>query len=217
MIDYLRDPAEIYRRSFAAIRAEAALDRLPADLAPLALRMVHACGMPDIVDDLQYSPGAGDAGRAAIARATIFCDSHMVASGVQASRLDDPARVVCALDAPAARRLAAAERTTRSAAAVRLWRSDLGGSIVAIGNAPTALFRLLEELDAGAPRPALILGFPVGFVGAAESKAALAADPRGCAFVTLRGRRGGSAIAAAAVNALIGELSPGDAPPGDRP
>jgi precorrin-8X/cobalt-precorrin-8 methylmutase len=207
MIDYLRDPDEIYRRSFAAIRAEARLDALPADLAPLALRMIHACGMTDIVADLQYSPGAGDAGRAAIARATIFCDSHMVASGIQASRLADPSRVICALDAPATRRIATAERTTRSAAAVRLWRDDLAGSIVAIGNAPTALFRLLEELDAGAPKPALILGFPVGFVGAAESKAELAANPRGCAFVTLRGRRGGSALVAAAVNALIGDPS----------
>jgi precorrin-8X/cobalt-precorrin-8 methylmutase len=205
MSDYLRDPAEIYRRSFAAIRAEAKLDALPADIAALALRMIHACGMTDIVDDLQYSPGAGDAGRAAIARATIFCDSHMVASGIQAGRLTDPSRVICALDAPATRRIAEAERTTRSAAAVSLWRADLAGSIVAIGNAPTALYRLLEELDAGAPRPALILGFPVGFVGAAESKAALAANPRGCAFVTLRGRRGGSAIAAAAVNALLGD------------
>jgi precorrin-8X/cobalt-precorrin-8 methylmutase len=204
MIDYLRDPAEITRRSFAAIRAEAKLDTLPADIVPLVLRMIHACGMPDIVDDLRYSPGAGDAGRAAIARATIFCDSQMVASGIQASRLADPSRVICALAAPATRRIAAAERTTRSAAAVSLWRADLAGSIVAIGNAPTALFRLLEELDGGAPKPALILGFPVGFVGAAESKAALAADPRGCPFVTLRGRRGGSAIAAAAVNALIG-------------
>ncbi len=206
MIDYLRDPAEIYRRSFAAIRDEARLDRLPADLAPLALRMIHACGMPDIIDDLLWSDGAGAAGRAAIAGASIFCDSHMVATGIQANRLRDPTRVICALDAPATRRIAATESTTRSAAAVSLWRADLAGSIVAIGNAPTALFRLLEELDAGAPKPALILGFPVGFVGAAESKAALAADPRGCAFVTLRGRRGGSALAAAAVNALIGAL-----------
>ena len=205
MIDYLRDPDEIYRRSFAAIRAEAALDRLAPDIVPLALRMIHACGMVDIVDDLVCSPGAGSAGRAAIARATIFCDSQMVASGIQARRLADPSRVICALDAPATRRIAAAERTTRSAAAVSLWRPDLAGSIVAIGNAPTALFRLLEELDAGAAKPALILGFPVGFVGAAEAKAALAANPRGCAFVTLRGRRGGSALAAAAVNALIGD------------
>jgi precorrin-8X/cobalt-precorrin-8 methylmutase len=207
MIDYLRDPDEIYRRSFAAIRAEAALDRLPADIVPLALRMVHACGMVDIVDDLVWSTGAGAAGRTAIAHATIFCDSQMVASGIQAGRLAEPSRVICALDAPATRRIAAAERTTRSAAAVSLWRRDLAGSIVAIGNAPTALFRLLEELDAGAPKPALILGLPVGFVGAAEAKAALAANPRGCAFVTLRGRRGGSALAAAAVNALIGDPS----------
>jgi precorrin-8X/cobalt-precorrin-8 methylmutase len=210
MIDYLRDPAEIYRRSFAAIRAEARLERLPADIRPLALRMIHACGMIDIVDDLAWSDGAGAAGRAAIDRAAIFCDSHMVASGIQASRLPDPTRVICALDAAATRRIAAAERTTRSAAAVSLWRADLAGSIVAIGNAPTALFRLLEELDAGAPKPALILGFPVGFIGAAEAKAELAVNPRGAAFVTLSGRRGGSAIAAAAVNALIEDAPFGD-------
>ncbi|MBL8834742.1 MAG: precorrin-8X methylmutase [Alphaproteobacteria bacterium] len=205
MIDYLRDPREIYRRSFAAIRAEAHLDRLPADIAPLALRVVHACGMPEIVDDLAFSAGAGDAGRAALARgATILCDARMVAEGIIASRLPAGVRVLCTLDAADTAARAQREATTRSAAAVAAWRPHLAGAIAAIGNAPTALFRLLEELDGGAPKPALILGFPVGFVGAAESKAALARDPRGCAFVTVHGRRGGSAMAAAAVNALLG-------------
>ncbi len=205
MIDYLRDPREIYRQSFAAIRAEAPLDRLPADIAPLALRLVHACGMPDIVDDLAFSPNAGGIGRAALARgATILCDARMVAEGIVASRLPEGVRVLCTLDTADTAARAQREATTRSAAAVAAWRPHLAGAIVAIGNAPTALFRLLEELDAGAPKPALILGFPVGFVGAAESKAALARDPRGCAFVTLHGRRGGSAMAAAAVNALLG-------------
>lgn len=210
MIDYLRDPQEIYRRSFAAIRAECDLTRLPPDIAQLALRLVHACGMPDIVDDLAFSLGAAAAGRVALERgAAILCDSAMVAQGIQKHRLaDNP--VLCLLDHADTAARAAAERTTRAAAAVAAWRPCLDGAVVAIGNAPTALFRLLEELDAGAPRPALILGFPVGFIGAAESKAELAANPRGVPFVTVKGRRGGSALAAAAVNALPGN-------PEDRP
>ena len=203
MIDYLRDPAEIYRRSFAAIREECDLSRLPPDLGAVALRLVHACGMPDIVADLAASPGAAAAGRAALeVGAAVVCDAHMVAHGIQRRRLPRGNAVICTLDDPTARSRAASERTTRSAAAVAAWRPYLAGAIVAIGNAPTALFRLLEELDAGAPRPALILGFPVGFIGAAESKAALASDPRGVPFITVHGRRGGSALAAAAVNAL---------------
>lgn len=209
MIDYLRDPQEIYRRSFAAIRAECDLTRLAPDIAPLALRLVHACGMPDIVDDLAFSVGAAEAGRAALRRgAPVLCDSAMVAQGIQKRRLTESA-VLCFLDHPDTGGRAAAEQTTRAAAAVAGWRPYLDGAIVAIGNAPTALFRLLEELDAGAPRPALILGFPVGFIGAAESKAELAADPRGVPFVTLKGRRGGSALAAAAVNALPGNPEDG--------
>jgi precorrin-8X/cobalt-precorrin-8 methylmutase len=205
MTDYLRDPAEIYRRSFAAIRAECELARLPADIARVALRLVHACGMPDIVDDLAFTPGAADAGRAALdAGGAVLCDTPMVAQGIQRHRLRRKTDVMCTLDAPETAARAAAERTTRAAAAVAAWRPVLAGSVVAIGNAPTALFRLLDELAAGAPPPALILGFPVGFVGAAESKEALAAGPHGIPFITIRGRRGGSAMAVAAVNALGG-------------
>lgn len=210
-MEYLRDPAEIYRRSFAAIRAECDLARLPADVARVALRLVHACGMPDIVDDLAFTAGAADAGAAALASgAPVLCDSTMVAHGIQRHRLPRGNDVICTLDDPATAARATAERTTRAAAATGAWRPRLGGAVVAIGNAPTALFRLLEELDAGAPRPAVILAFPVGFVGAAESKTALAGDPRGTPFITLRGRRGGSALAAAAVNALSGNAE--DAP-----
>lgn len=205
MIEYLRDPAEIYRRSFATIRAECDLARLPPDIARVALRLVHACGTPDIVDDLAFTPGAADAGAAALAAgAPVLCDSPMVAQGIQRQHLRRNSDVMCTLNDAATKARAADEQTTRAAASVAAWRPVVGGAIVAIGNAPTALFRLLEELDAGAARPALILAFPVGFVGAAESKAALADDPRGTPFITLRGRRGGSALAAAAVNALGG-------------
>lgn len=215
MIDYLRDPKEIYRRSFAAIRAECDLTRLPAELAPVALRLVHACGMPDVVDDLAYTPDAATAGRKALqAGAPVLCDSAMVAQGIQRRRLPRNNKVICTLDDAATAGRAEAERTTRAAAAVAAWAPHMAGAVVAVGNAPTALFRLLEELDAGAPRPAVILGFPVGFIGAAEAKAALAADPRGVPFITLRGRRGGSALAAAAVNALSGNPEDG---PEDRP
>jgi precorrin-8X/cobalt-precorrin-8 methylmutase len=209
MIKYLRDPAEIYRRSFATIRAECRLDRLPPDIARVALRLVHACGMPDIVDDLAFTPGAAEAGAAALeSAAPVLCDSPMVAQGIQRQRRKTD--VICTLNDAATAARAKSEQTTRAAAAVAGWRPTLSGAVVAIGNAPTALFRLLEELDAGAPRPAVILAFPVGFVGAAESKAALADDPRGTPFITLRGRRGGSALAAAAVNALGGNAE--DAP-----
>lgn len=205
MTEYLRDPAKIYRRSFAAIRAECDLTGLPADIARVALRVVHACGMPDIVGDLAFTPGAADAGAAALeSGAPVLCDSAMVAHGIQRRRLHRRADVICTIEDPATLARAGAERTTRAAAAVAGWRPHLGGAVVAIGNAPTALFRLLDELDDGAPRPAVILAFPVGFVGAAESKAALAENSRGVPFVTLRGRRGGSALAAAAVNALAG-------------
>ncbi|MEM9012013.1 MAG: precorrin-8X methylmutase [Pseudomonadota bacterium] len=204
-VDYLRDPAEIYRRSFATVEAEAALDHLPEALRPVAIRLIHACGMVDLAPDLRATADAAEVGRAALARgAPILCDCEMVAAGIIRRRLPsaNPVRVTLnAVEVPA---LAEQLGTTRSAAAVELWRPEIAGAIVAIGNAPTALFRLLERLDAGWPRPALILGFPVGFVGAAESKAALAADPRGIPFVTLLGRRGGSAMAAAAVNALAG-------------
>lgn len=211
MIEYLRDPKEIYRRSFATIRAECDLAQLPPDIARVALRLVHACGMPDILTDLAFTSGAADAGAAALeSGAPVLCDSLMVRHGIQRDRLRRQSDVICTVNDPATTARAQAERTTRAAAAVAGWRPLLAGAVVAIGNAPTALFRLLEELDAGASRPAVILAFPVGFVGAAESKAALAAESRGVPFITLRGRRGGSALAAAAVNALLG--NPEDTP-----
>ncbi len=203
MLPYNRDAHDIYRQSFAIIRAEANLARIPQDLEPLAIRVAHACGMPDVIDDLRFSTGAGAAGRAALQHgATLLCDGRMSAEGITRARLPAGNRVICKLDDPRLPDLARKIGNTRTAASLELWREHLAGAVVVIGNAPTALFRLLELLDAGAARPALILGFPVGFVGAAESKAALAEDSRGVPYVTLRGRRGGSAMAAAAVNAL---------------
>lgn len=202
-MDYLRDPREITRRSFDIVRRETDLSRLPDDLAEIAVRLVHACGMPDIVADLAWGGDPATAGRAALGEgAPIIADCRMVAEGVTRSRLpaENPVRVP--LNAPSVPRLAQDLGTTRSAAAVELWRDDLAGAVVAIGNAPTALFRLLELLAEGAPKPAVILGFPVGFVGAAESKEALIEAGLDVPHLTLRGRRGGSAIAAAAVNAL---------------
>ncbi|MDZ8049973.1 MAG: precorrin-8X methylmutase [Aulosira sp. ZfuVER01] len=206
MPDYIQDAKEIYRNSFAIIRSEANLEILPPDVAKVAVRLIHACGMTDIVSDVGYSPTAVQSGRAALADgAPILCDCRMVAEGVTRRRLSANNQVICTLNDPQVPELAEKMGTTRSAAALELWRSHLEGAVVAIGNAPTALFRLLEMLDEGCPKPAVILGFPVGFVGAAESKAALAADSRNVPFLTLHGRRGGSAIAAAAVNALATE------------
>jgi precorrin-8X/cobalt-precorrin-8 methylmutase len=203
--EYVRDGSEIYRRSFATIRAEADLSRLPADLAPVAVRMIHACGQVDLVDDLAFSPGVVAAARSALeGGAPILCDAAMVASGVTRSRLPADNAVVCTLRDPRVPALARELGTTRSAAALELWRDRLDGAVVAIGNAPTALFHLLDLLDAGAPRPAAVLGIPVGFVGAVESKDALAAYG-GIEFLAVRGRRGGSAITAAALNALATE------------
>ena len=203
---YQRDGARIYRESFAIIRAEADLSAVPADLEPAVVRMIHACGMTDLPADLAWSPGVGRAARQALADgAPVLCDSAMVADGITRSRLPAGNRVICTLRDPGVPELAARLGTTRSAAAVERWRGDLAGAVVAIGNAPTALFHLLELIDAGAPRPAAIVGIPVGFVGAAESKQALAAHPAGVPYLTVRGRRGGSAITAAAVNALAGE------------
>ena len=208
MIEYTRDAHDIYRQSFAIIRAEADLSRIPADLEALAVRVIHACGMPEIVSDLAFSPNAGAAGRAALeAGAPILCDSRMVSEGITRARMPADNSILCTLHDPSVSALARELGNTRTAAALELWRPHLAGSLVVIGNAPTALFRLLELLDEGAPKPALILGFPVGFVGAVESKAALAANSRGVPFVTLHGRRGGSAMAAAAVNALGREHS----------
>lgn len=207
MIDYVRDGQAIYRQSFATIRAEADLSAVPADLEKLVVRVIHACGMVDVVRDIRFSDGAGTAGRTALANgAPILCDARMVADGITRARLPASNAVHCMLGDPAVPEIARTIGNTRSAAALELWRPWLEGSVVAIGNAPTALYYLLEMLDAGAPRPALILGFPVGFVGAAESKAMLAADSRGVPYVIVEGRRGGSAMAAAAVNALASEL-----------
>ena len=200
---YLRDPAAIYRRSFALIRSEASLDRFPASLRPLALRLAHTAGDAAILDDLAWSRGAATIGSRALSRgAAILVDSDMVAAGIVRDRLPVQNPVTCTLRDPRTPAIAAQQHTTRSAAAVELWRPDLAGAVVAIGNAPTALFRLLEMLAAGADRPAVILGFPVGFVGAAEAKAALIDFGGNLPFIALRGRRGGSALAAAAVNAL---------------
>lgn len=200
---YEKDPAAIYAQSFATVRAEARLDRFPPDMQPLVTRLIHACGMVDVADRLAFSPDAAAAGRAALAAgAPVICDCEMVGAGITRRFLPAGNDILVTLNDPAVPGLAAQIGNTRSAAAVHLWRDRLEGAVVAIGNAPTALFHLLELIDDGWPRPALILGFPVGFVGAAESKAELAAHPRDVPFVTLKGRRGGSAIAAAAVNAL---------------
>ncbi|KJE20621.1 precorrin-8X methylmutase [Frankia torreyi] len=204
--DYVRDGAEIYRRSFATIRAEARLDGLPVDVARVAVRMIHSCGMVDLVDDVAFSPGVVAAARAALlAGAPVLCDAQMVAAGVTRRRLPAGNDVLCLLGDPRVPGLAAELGTTRSAAAVDLWGERLAGAVVAIGNAPTALFRLLELVAAGAPRPAAVLGVPVGFIGAAESKQALADDPAGLEFLVVHGRRGGSAMAVAAVNAIASE------------
>lgn len=206
-LTYERDPAEIYRQSFETVRAETRLDHLPPDLHPVAIRLVHSCGMTDVPARLAWSDDLGPAARAALgAGGAILCDCEMVASGIVRGRLPAANPVLCTLNAEGVRARAAAAGTTRSATAVERWAPHLPGAVVVIGNAPTALFRLLELLDAGAPAPAAILAFPVGFVGAAESKAALARDPRGAPFLTLRGRRGGSAMAAAALNALAAGL-----------
>ncbi|MFC8171027.1 precorrin-8X methylmutase [Streptomyces sp. NPDC057242] len=206
MFDYEKDGTEIYRRSFATIRAEADLTGLPADVAQVAVRMIHACGMTDLVQDIAYSPGVVASARAALrAGAPILCDAQMVASGVTRKRLPADNEVLCALSDPAVPALAAELGTTRSAAALELWRDRLEGSVVAIGNAPTALFHLLEMVAKGAGRPAAVLGIPVGFIGAAESKDALADNTLGLDHLVVRGRRGGSAMTAAAINALAHE------------
>jgi precorrin-8X/cobalt-precorrin-8 methylmutase len=201
MYEYEKDGAEIYRQSFATIRAEADLTGLPADVAQVAVRMIHASGQVDLVDDLAHSPGVVQRARDALnAGAPVLCDAQMVASGITRSRLPKDNDVVCTLNDPRTPGLAAELGTTRTAAALELWGDRLDGAVVAIGNAPTALFHLLEMIGRGAPRPAAVLGIPVGFVGAVESKEALAASDLD--FLVVRGRRGGSAITAAAVNAI---------------
>jgi precorrin-8X/cobalt-precorrin-8 methylmutase len=200
---YLRDGAAIYERSFAIIRAEADLARFSADEADIAVRMIHACGVVELAPQIVIAPDLVAAARRALgAGAPILCDSEMVARGITRARLPAKNDVVCTLNDSRVPELATKLTTTRSAAALELWIERLGGAVVAIGNAPTALFRLLDLLDAGAPKPAVILGLPVGFVGAAESKEALAENPRDIPCLTVRGRMGGSAMTAAAVNAL---------------
>ena len=200
---YLRDGAAIYERSFAIIRAEADLSRFSAEEAEVAVRMVHACGLVEAAQHFQFGHGLVAATRTALARgAPVLCDSEMVAHGITRARLPAQNEVFCALRDPGVPAHAAELGTTRSAAALDLWRDRLAGAVVAIGNAPTALFRLLEMLEAGAPRPAAIIGIPVGFVGAAESKEALAANGQRIPYLIVRGRMGGSAMTAAAVNAL---------------
>jgi precorrin-8X/cobalt-precorrin-8 methylmutase len=200
---YLRDGTAIYQRSFAIIRAEADLSRFSAEEAEIVVRMIHACGAVEAAQHIVFGGNLVAAARAALAAgAPILCDAEMVAHGITRARLPAGNDVICTLNAPGVSDLAKKLETTRSAAALDLWRDRLGGAVVAIGNAPTALFRLLDLLDAGAPKPAAILGIPVGFVGAAESKDALAAAPRGVPFLLVRGRIGGSAMTAAAVNAL---------------
>ncbi|WP_018639919.1 precorrin-8X methylmutase [Parafrankia elaeagni] len=203
MTGYLRDADEIYRESFATIRAEADLRSLPADIVRVAVRMIHACGMVDLTADIGCSAGVAAAARSALAGgAPVLCDTEMVAAGVIRRRLPAGNAVICTLSDPRVPEIARRAGTTRSAAAVELWRDHLGGAVVVVGNAPTALYRLLELVEGGAPRPAAVIGVPVGFVGAAESKEALASSPSGLEYLVVRGRRGGSAIAAAAVNAL---------------
>jgi precorrin-8X/cobalt-precorrin-8 methylmutase len=200
--DYVRDGAEIYRRSFAMIRSEAELDRFAGVEERVAVRIIHACGMVDVARDIFFSPGVASAAAAALqAGAPILCDSRMLADGITRARLPHNNDVICTLNDPATPALATKLGTTRSAAAMELWRDRLAGSIVVIGNAPTALYRLFEMLDEGVSPPVAIVGMPVGFIGAAESKEALIEDGR-VPCIVVRGRRGGSAMAAATINAL---------------
>lgn len=210
MRPYEKDPSAIYAESFATVRREARLDRFGPGLQALAIRVIHACGMVEVADRLDFSPSAFAAGQAALqSGAPVFCDCEMVGAGIIRRYLPAENDVIVTLNDPSVPDRARDIGNTRSAAAVELWADRLAGAVVAIGNAPTALFHLLDLLDQGAPKPAVILGFPVGFVGAAEAKAELAANPRGCDYVALRGRRGGSAMASAAVNALAAGVPEG--------
>lgn len=206
MLEYTRDAAEIYRQSFATIRAEADLSAFPADVARVVVRLIHTCGQVDVTEHIAFTDDVATRAHAALADgAPILCDSSMVAAGITAARLPADNQVVSLVADPRAPALAAERGTTRSAAGVDLWAERLGGAVLAIGNAPTALFRLLELLDDGAPVPAAVLGGPVGFVGSVQSKDELIARPRGLSYLVVTGRRGGSAMAAAAVNAIATE------------
>ncbi len=210
-LSYIHDPAEIYRQSFAAIGREADLSRLPESMQDVAVRLIHACGMVDVVEDLQWSDGAVEAGRSALEKGgAVFTDVEMVRAGIISRNLPADNELICNLNREDVAGHAKAIGNTRSAAAVDFWDdAQLSGALVVIGNAPTALFRLLERLDGGAPKPALVIAMPVGFVGAVESKQEIAANPRGVPFITLHGRRGGSAIASAAFNAVSAGLKTG--------
>jgi len=206
VLDYIRDAAEIYRQSFATIRAEADLARFPDDVAGVVVRLIHTCGQVDVTEHVAYTDDVVTRARTALdAGAPVLCDSSMVASGITRSRLPADNEVVSLVADPGAADLAARLGSTRSAAGVDLWADRLGGAVLAIGNAPTALFRLLELIDEGAPVPAAVLGGPVGFVGSAQSKQELTDRPRGMSYLVVTGRRGGSAMAAAAVNAIASE------------
>jgi precorrin-8X/cobalt-precorrin-8 methylmutase len=206
VLDYIRDAAEIYRQSFATIRAEADLARFPDDVAGVVVRLIHTCGQVDVTEHVAYTDDVVTTARAALeAGAPVLCDSSMVASGITRTRLSADNEVVSLVADPRAADLAARLGSTRSAAGVDLWADRLGGAVLAIGNAPTALFRLLELIDEGAPVPAAVLGGPVGFVGSAQSKQELIDRPRGMSYLVVTGRRGGSAMAAAAVNAIASE------------
>jgi precorrin-8X/cobalt-precorrin-8 methylmutase len=205
-MNYLHDPKAIYARSFEIIRAETDLSRLPPTARGIAVRVIHACGMTDIAGDLRITPDFAEAAKTALrAGRPIIVDSEMVRKGIIAKQLPKGVDIICTLNDPRVRDIGIARQTTRSAAAVELWAPYLGGAVVVIGNAPTALFALLEAIDAGAGKPAALVGFPVGFVGAMESKDELIRNPRGIAYATLPGRRGGSAMAAAVINALTEE------------
>ena len=206
MLDYIRDAAEIYRQSFATIRAEADLTRFPDDVARVVVRLIHTCGQVDVAEHVAFTPAVVTATHAAlVAGAPILCDSSMVAAGITAARLPAGNQVVSLVADPRAAELAQRRETTRSAAGVELWADRLAGAVLAIGNAPTALFRLLELIDEGVSAPVSVLGGPVGFVGSAQSKEELIDDQRGMDYLVVRGRRGGSAMAAAAVNAIASD------------
>lgn len=203
MYDYLRDPAAIYQESFAAIKREADFSGMSADMQTVATRIIHACGMPEILLDLAYHPDIASAAVSALREgAPIFCDCEMVTHGINRRFLPAGNEVICSLNNPNTPQMAAKRKTTRSAAAVDLWLDRIENAVAVFGNAPTALFHLLEQIENGAPKPAAILAFPVGFVGAAESKQAMVESHLGVPFITLRGRKGGSAMAAAALNAF---------------
>ena len=203
MLDYIRDAAEIYRQSFAAIRAEADLTRFPADVAPVVVRLIHTCGQVDVAEHVAYTADVvARVSTALNSGAPVLCDSSMVAAGITTARLPADNQVVSLVADPRAAEVAARRQTTRSAAGVELWADRLAGAVLAIGNAPTALFRLLELIDEGVSAPVAVLGGPVGFVGSAQSKQELIDRPRGMSYLVVTGRRGGSAMAAAALNAI---------------